>query len=286
MRLRAEFALLGVTVIWGASFVIIKAVLADISPLLFLALRFLLATLALAIIYRKKVRRAGIWAGMLAGGLLFAGFVLQTEGLKLTTPSKSAFLTGLSIPMIPFANWLVYRLRPKKVEVSGILIASSGMVLMTLPSGRFAMSAGDLLTLLCAVAFALYFIVISHFAPIFGFETLTVIQIAFAAALGVVSALAFGPAYFHATPSLAAGILAMGLLATALAFSVLTWAQRYTTAARSAVILALEPALAWFTSYLVTGEILSNRGKMGAGLILAGILLVELKRSKPETLNI
>ena len=286
MRARAELALLGVTVFWGASFVAIKAILTDISPLLFLALRFLVAALALAIVYRKKVSRKGLLAGILSGALLFAGFALQTEGLALTTPSKSAFLTGLSIPMIPFMNSLVYGIRPKKYEVGGLAIASCGMALLTLPSGNFAMGGGDILSLLCAVAFALDLVVISHFSPTVGFETLSVVQIGVAAVLGTLSAWVSGPVRFHPTPALGAGILAMGLLATALAFTVLTWSQPYTTAARSAVIFALEPAVAWFTSWLVAGEVLSNRGKMGAGLILAGVLLVELKRNKPETLNI
>jgi drug/metabolite transporter (DMT)-like permease len=290
-RGRAELALLGVTAIWGTSFVVVKGLLADISPLLFLAMRFTLATLVLGVIYRRKMQLDALRAGLLAGGLLFAGFVLQTESLTLTTPSKSAFLTGLSVPMIPFLNSLVYGLgnsglRPKKYEVVGILVASLGMVLMTLPPGRFAMSAGDFLSLLCAIVFALNFIVISHFSPITSFETLTVVQIAFAAVLASMSAWAFGPIRFHATPTLCIAILAMGLLPTALAFTVLAWAQPYTTPTRLAVILALEPAVAWFTSYLITGEVLSARGKIGAGLILAGVLLVEFKRSKPETLNI
>ena len=289
--------MLGMTTIWGTSFVVIKGALSDISPVLFLAARFSLAAIVLAAIYRSKLRRSAVAAGLLAGGLLFTAFVFQIEGLALTTPSKSAFLTGLSIPLVPFINSLVYRVRPKKFEVIGILIASSGMALMTLPTGKMIMSAGDFLSLLCAVTFALHFVVTAHFSPIVGFETLAVVQcIGSAAVLGFLSAFAFGPVRFHATPALGAVILAMGLLATALAFTTMAWAQQHTTAMRVAVILTLEPAVAWFTSWVVTGEVLSLRGKIGAGLILAGILLVELKRSKPvgsdasrhhtETLNI
>ena len=111
------------------------------------------------------------------------------------------------------------------------------------------------------------------------------IAVAGGAGLSLCSAFVFGPARFHATPALGMALLATGLLATALAFTTMAWAQQYTSPTRAALILALEPAVAWLTSYVVTGEILSNRGKMGAGLILAGVLLVELKRSKPETLN-
>jgi drug/metabolite transporter (DMT)-like permease len=285
-RVRAELALLGITAIWGTSFVVIKDALADISPVLFLAARFTIAAIVLAFLYRARLRRSALGPGLLAGGLLFTAFVFQTEGLALTTPSKSAFLTGLSIPLVPFFNSLVYRVRPRKFEVIGILIASTGMALMTLPSGRFAMGAGDILSLLCAVTFALHLVVIGHFSPIVGFETLAVVQVSVAAGLGILSAFAFGPVRLHATPALGAAVVAAGLLATALAFTTLAWAQQFTTPTRGAAILSLEPAVAWFTSWVVTGEILSGRGKMGAGLILAGVLLVELTRNKPETLNI
>ena len=285
-RGRAELALFGVTAIWGTTFVVVKGALADVSPFLFLALRFTLAALVLAAIYGKKVRRSALKAGLLAGGLLFAAFVFQTEGLALTTPSKSAFLTGLSIPMVPLASSLVYRIRPRRFEVLGILIASIGMAMMTLPSAKFEMSTGDLLSLLCAVTFALHIVVIGHFSPMVGFETLAVVQVTVAAVLGFLSAWLFGPTRFHATPALGAAVLATGLLATALAFTTMAWAQQYTPPARAALIFALEPAVAWLTSYVVTGEVLSNRGKVGAGMILAGVLLVELKRSKRETLHV
>ncbi len=299
-RGRAELALFGITAIWGVTFVVIKAALADISPILFLALRFSVASAALWAIYgrtvlrsvRQPARLSAPKAGLLAGGLLFTAFAFQTEGLRLTTPSKSAFLTGLSVPMVPLMSSLVYRIRPRKLEVAGILIASFGMAMMTLPAGRFGMSTGDFLNLLCAVTFALHIVVVGHFSPMVGFETLAVVQVTVAAILGILAAALQGsPAGFHATPALAGAVLATGLLATALAFTAMAWAQQYTTSTRTALILALEPAMAWLTSYLVTGELLTNRGKIGAGLILAGILLVEVKnvglqRSKPEKLRV
>lgn len=285
-RGRAELALLAITVIWGTAFVVVKSALADISPFLFLAARFTLAAAILGALFGRKVRRSAIKAGILAGTILFAAFVFQTEGLALTSPSKSAFITGLSVPMVPLVSSLVYRNRPQKFEVAGILIASIGMAMMTLPTGKFEMGMGDFLTLLCAAAFALHIVVVGHFSPTAGFETLAVVQVTIAAILGVFSACLFEPVRFHPTPALGLTVVATGVLATALAFTALAWAQQSTTPARAALILALEPAVAWFTSYLVTGEVLSRRGKIGAGLILAGILLVELKRSKPETLNV
>jgi drug/metabolite transporter (DMT)-like permease len=294
---QAELALAGITILWGSTFVIVKGALADVSPVLFIALRFTLAFGALTLIYgaalrRKGLQRKGWLAGLLAGTLLFAAFAMQTIGLGLTTPSKSAFLTSLSIPMVPLASSVVYGNRPRLFEGAGIVIASLGMILMTFPgdllSAGFNMSRGDFLTFLCAVLFALHIVVIGHFSPIVGFESLAVVQIGVAAVLAAVFAgvLAFRePVTFHPTVALAGAVLVTGLLATALAFTTMAWAQQYTSSTRAALIFALEPVVAWLASWLLTGETMGNRGKTGASLILAGILLVEfkpdLKRVKP-----
>jgi drug/metabolite transporter (DMT)-like permease len=282
MRVRAELALAAVTIIWGMTFVIVKDALADISPLLFISARFTLAALVLWLIYGKAVRRQGIWGGILAGGLLFGTFVAQTVGLEITTPSKSAFLTSLSIPMVPLTSSLVYRSRPRLVEVAGILVATVGMVLLTVPgdaAGFTDISRGDLLSFLCAVLFALHIVVIGHFAPISGFESLAVVQAGVVAALGLSMFPFAGPVRFHPTPGVAVAILVTGLFSTALAFTTMAWAQQYTSATRAALFFTLEPVVAWLTSWVLTGERLANRGKVGAGIILAGILLGELTRT-------
>ncbi|MGD1074131.1 MAG: DMT family transporter, partial [Bryobacteraceae bacterium] len=275
---RAELTLIGITIVWGTTFVVVKSALAEVSPVLFLALRFSVAAMALIAIYWRGVSRRGIGPGIAAGCLLFVAYVFQTMGLELTTPSKSAFLTGLSIPMVPLASSLVYRNRPRAIEVAGISIASFGMALMTLPAGSFGISRGDLLSVLCAVVFALHIVVVSHYSPMFGFETIALMQVVTAALLGIASFRLFGPVRFHATPGVAAAVLITGLLATALAFTAMAWSQQYTTASRAALIFALEPVIAWLTSYVLTGEAMSGRGKTGAVLILGGVLLVELRR--------
>jgi drug/metabolite transporter (DMT)-like permease len=288
MRRRAELALAGITIIWGTTFVMVKSALADVSGFLFLALRFALAAIVLTLIYRKAVRRAALGPGLLAGGLLFTAYVFQTFGLERTTPSKSAFLTGLSIPLVPLASSLVYRSKPRLVEVAGILVATFGMMLMTFPAvetSPFAISRGDLLSFFCAVVFALHIVVIAHYSPIMGFESLAVIQIAVAAAAGLLLSSFAEPLRFHLTAGTAGAVLVTSLLATAMAFTTMAWAQQYTSATRAALIFALEPVVAWLTSYALTGETMAVRGKVGAAAILAGILLVELTRSREGARN-
>lgn len=276
---RAELALAGVTIIWGSTFVLVKSALVEVSTVVFLTMRFAVAAVVLTLIYRQAVRREGVGPGILAGALLFVAYFFQTKGLEFTTASKSAFLTGLSIPMVPLASSIVYRVRPRLFEVVGVLIASAGMALMTLPAEGFSIGRGDFLSLLCAVAFALHIVVVSHYSPVVGFESVAVLQVVTAALLGAATFRFAEPMRFHGGWGVAAAVLITGLLATALAFTTMAWAQRYTTATRSALIFALEPVVAWITSWVLLGERLDLRGKVGAVIILAGVLLVELKRS-------
>jgi drug/metabolite transporter (DMT)-like permease len=215
-----------------------------------------------------------------AGCLLFVAYVFQTKGLELTSPPKSAFLTGLSIPMVPLLGSLVYRNRPRLFEAVGVLVASAGMAMMTLPSGRFEIGRGDFLSILCALAFALHIVLVSHYSPVIGFETIAVVQVAVAAALGMLFFRTAEPVRFHLSVAVSAAVLVTGLLATAVAFTTMAWAQQYTTATRSALIFALEPVVAWVTSYLLTGDTLSVRGQAGAALILAGVMLVEVRSAE------
>ena len=277
---RAEAALAANTVVWGASFVLVKAALHDVSPVLFIALRFSLATAALLVLLRGSWKAPAAWksirAGALAGVFLFAGFLLQTLGLRLTSAPKSAFITGLMSAMVPLLAACVYRIRPQVSEVVGVLVATAGLGLLTLKGAAASVSAGDLLTFGCAIGFAAHVVVLGHFSGQMSFELLSVSQVAAAAGLswGLVW---IEPAHLAWRPAVVCGILFTGLFCTALAFTIQAWAQRYTTSTRTALIYTLEPVVAWVTSYMLMGEGLAGRAAAGAVLILSGVLLVELK---------
>jgi drug/metabolite transporter (DMT)-like permease len=291
-RGKADLALGFNAVIWGVTFVLVKGALRDISPVLFLALRFSLATVALAAIFRwqshwqsrgrQRVRPTGkmLAAGSLIGIFLFLGYLFQTVGLQSTTPPKSAFLTGLATVMVPLLGALVYRIKPRMVEVAGVLTATLGMGLMTLegPIGSIAsVSRGDVLTFFGAVAFSAHIVATGHFAEQIGYEVLSLTQIGAAAvaSLSLFWWVETPRVQWHALTVCA--ILITGLLCTALAFTVQAWAQHYTTSTRTALIYALEPVVAWITSYCLVGEGLSGQGATGAALILGGVLIVEMK---------
>lgn len=286
MRRWAELSLVANTVVWGSTFVVVKNVLGEISAILFLALRFSLATVALAILFRKPLTVRGAWKGaapgVLVGVFLFLGYFFQTQGLRFTSAAKSAFLTGMASVLAPLFASTVYGIKPRILELFGLLAAVVGLGLMTLPgaSGSGALGSinrGDLLTLVCAAAFAAHIVSLGHYSKELQFEAISVAQVGTAAVL----ALALFPwaetPRVHWQPSVLWAILVTGLLATAMAFTVQAWAQKFTTSTRTALIYMLEPVVAWMTSYLLAGEGLTPLGTAGAALILGGVMLVELK---------
>ncbi len=280
-RKAAEAALASNTIIWGATFVLVKTALRDVSPMLFLALRFSLAASVLLLLFGARARRQFTWkgagAGALAGTFLFAGYLFQTLGLKLTTAPKSAFITGLSSVMVPLLGSLVYRTRPQAAEWIGVLLATVGLGLMTLEGDIGSIGRGDLLTFFCALAFAGYVLTVGRFSPQVDFELLASMQVATAAVWAFSLVRGVERPYVEWRPAVVYAIIITGLFCTALAFSVQAWAQRYTTSTRTALLYMLEPVVAWATSFVIMGEGLSGRGASGAALILGGVLMVELK---------
>ncbi len=278
--------MVAVALIWGATFVLVKQALDDISTLLFLTLRFGVATVALALLFGKTARadlrhRDKLWpslgGGAIAGVCLFSGYVLQTFGLKYTTAAKAGFITGLYIPLVPLFGAIAYRRKPQLIEVLGVCCAFAGMALMTVQGDILSIGLGDLLVMCCAVAYAFHILVLGHFAVKASTPALTLSQIAISAVLGAGTFWWAEPPRVRWTADVWLALGVTGLLATALAFSVQTWAQQYSSPTRTALIFATEPVFAWATSYVLLREGLSGRGIAGALLILSGILLVELK---------
>lgn len=291
-RATAEAALVFNTLVWGATFILVKSALGGISALLFLALRFSLAAAVLALLFRKPLSapqaRKGWQAGVLVGTFLFLGYLFQTMGLRFTSAPKSAFITGLTSVMVPLLGSLVYRIKPRISEWFGILTATVGLGLMTLPdatlpgatvagAGAVSISRGDVLTFFCSIAFGAHIVTLGHFSRRMGFEVLSVAQVGTAAVLSLALCGWAETPHVEWQPAVLSAILITGLFATALAFTIQAWAQKYTTPTRTALIYMLEPVVAWVTSYLLAGEGLTRRAAAGAALILGGVLLVELK---------
>ena len=292
--LKAHLLLVLMTLVWGTTFVLVKQALLSASPLLFNAVRMLLAAVLLAVIYRKhllRLDRAALRAGLLVGFFLFLGYAFQTTGLHLTTPSKSAFLTGISTVLVPVLLIVFWRAHIQSWRVVGILTAFVGLFFMAVPTGPqgiadFAnVNLGDILTIACAFAFAFQIIFLGRSTQRFPFEPIAVLQISVAAILMVISApLLERQPHIHFTPTVVSAIVVTGVFGTAIAFTVQAWAQQFTPATHTALIFTLEPVFAWLTSFIYLKERLGLRAGAGALLILAGVLVSELLGhvAKPE----
>lgn len=277
-----------VALIWGVTFVVVKRALGEISTMYFLALRFSLASLCLLLMFLPWLRAAGgqavgrgLRGGVTAGVFLWLGYTLQTFGLKYTTAGKSGFLTGFYVVLVPLFGSLFFRRRPRLVEVGGIAIATVGIALLTMPSlgSGFQINRGDLLTIGCAVAYSLHLLVLGYYSQREHFEPVALGQIACTALLSFL-ALPFDPPHAIWSGAVLFAIALTAIFATALAFALQTWGQKYTTPTRTALIFALEPVFALAAAVLLGGERLTYPGVFGGAMILAGILAVELKPAR------
>lgn len=288
-RTRAELAIVTVAFIWGATFVVVKSALADASTLVFLALRFTLAAVVLFALFRLRRGAlegfSGQWrGGLLCGVFLFIGYGLQTAGLMTTAASKSAFLTGLFVVLVPLLSSALKRRAPSPAELAGALLAVGGTALLTLEQAAgFRLSVGDLLTIGCAFAFSAHMLAVERFSSAQSHQALTLWQILLVGALSAAGCWWIEPPRLTATPRLAFALLVTALLATALSFSLYTWAQARTSATRASLIFALEPVFAALTAWLWSRESWTLRSLSGAALILAAIVLVEMKPSILQT---
>lgn len=293
-QLLADAALLAVVIIWGTTFVLIQNAVRDFPTFPLLALRFWTATAAFApiLLYRRwrgvtgpapsarpRTWRQHLLPPLWIGLALTAGYYFQTQGLLFTTPAKSGFITGLSVVLVPIGAALFFRQRIEPPAIAGVALATAGLALLSL-NATMAVNFGDLLTLICAVAFAAHILLVGKYAPDFSPWTLGAGQILVAALASTLLALLTWPAggLPPITSNVVLAVLISGLLGTAFAFTVQSAAQRFTTATHTALIFSLEPVAAGVSSYLLIGEVLTRRALLGCALIFAGTLTAEFWR--------
>ena len=248
-RALSELALVGVCLFWGTSFIIVKRAFENTSPLLFSGLRFLCGLLTLLPIYARQLRREYLRGALIVGVLLFCGFSTQAAGLNRTTPTRSAFITALCIPLTPIFQSALYRRKPRALDLLGAFVAATGTFLLTsgggsgdataadgTSGGGSALNAGDWLTLLCAVLFAFHMIALNHWGKGDALPTIAVGQVLVTMVLSLAFCDVFETAVLRPTFAVFAAIVVTGTLCTALAFTVLAWAQTHTSATRAAII--------------------------------------------------
>ncbi|HAL57408.1 MAG TPA: EamA/RhaT family transporter [Bacteroidetes bacterium] len=277
-RSKAELALFSITFIWGSTFVTTKHLLDGISPFLYVGIRFGVAALLMAIVFRNSLKGLGrltIMRGSVLGVLLFAGFITQTIGLQYTTASKSAFITGMMVVFTPICQLLIERRAPKWGNVAGIALVTVGLYFLTSPVGS-EFNIGDALTLVCAAVFGLYIVYVDVFTKDHDAAQITLVQFVVNSIFGGVAAAAFETTLFRTEPTYLLSLAYLAVFATVVAIYVQMKFQKDSTPTRSAVIFSIEPVIAAVFAYLVLGEVIGFLGIVGGGLILAGLLVSEL----------
>jgi drug/metabolite transporter (DMT)-like permease len=280
------------TILWGVTFVVVKDALADVSVFAYLAMRFVLGAIPMIWIYRHDLRRLTweeAWAAIQVGFFMFGGYAFQTAGIARTTPSKAAFITGLSVVLVPVFLAAFWRRRIGVWAWCGVAASFTGLYYLTVPKQGFAeLNSGDVLVMGCAVLYALQIIYIARYTGKYSLGALSCIQVILtgvlsAVAVPILNAARLEPFFVRLTFPMVFGVLVTAIFTTALAYPLLVWGQRHTTATNTALILAVEPVCAAITSFLVLGERLGPRALTGAGLILFGIVIGELKGGAPGT---
>lgn len=275
----AILSLFFVAVIWASTFPIIKLSLQYISSWGFVALRFLTGFFILSIFFARKLKmdRETLFSGAMLGIVLFAGYFFQTLGLQYTSATHSGFIVGLYLVFTPFFAFFVIK---EKISVkSGVAVLLSLTGLYFLSNMEKGMNIGDFITLLCAVFYALQIVLVAKYTKMYDPTSLTLVEIGMVAIMGM-GGWGLEKFYCQCTPILIFGILFTGILATAVGILLQTHAQKVVPPTHAAVIFTMEPVLAGVFSYLILGETLGSRGIIGAILVLLGMLLVALDKSR------
>lgn len=278
---RAVAALVGASFLFGATFVVVKSALDDISPLSFVAWRFLIGAIILFALALPRGRE--IWIhGTIAGVALFAGYALQTAGLQYTSASNSALITGLYVVLTPFLAAIFARRAPSPLVVLGAVIAFVGVYLLT-GVDSLSLGLGDLLTVGCALAFAFHIVALARFAHRHPVVPFTAVQILVTTLLAFPASWIVDGSATVPPRSTWVALAITGVGVTAGAFLLQIWAQRVVGAATAAVVLAAEPAFGVATGWVVLDERLTVAGWIGAALIVVAIFVVITNQRDPAS---
>jgi drug/metabolite transporter (DMT)-like permease len=274
----AELALVGIAAVWGLTFTMVQDAIAILPTLAFLAYRFTLATAIVTPVFWRRLRampRAGWRAGALMGVFLTLGYIFQTSGLEHTSPSDAGFITGLFVVLTPVIGAIFLGQRISGVAWAAAGVSALGLYLLSGAGGDFTLR-GDGLVLLAAVSFACHILATDRAARRYDTGALLVVQLGIAGGACLVLAAVSGNLEAPRGATVWSALIVTAVFASALGFFVQTYAQQHAPPARTALILASEPAFAGLFGFLLNDDRLAAVAWLGAGLIMASIVAVEL----------
>lgn len=279
---KAELLLLSITVFWGISFPFTKFALEDFSPIALVFLRFFITVVVFFFIYYKKlqIRSFKEWRyGFILGFLLFLGFITQTTGMKYTTASNSAFITGTNVLLVPFALFFISGRKPKIQNLIGIIIVTTGLYYLT-GIGVSGLNYGDFITLFCTVSFALHIVLLDKYSKITDIIHLVFGQFLAMTALSLVYMIV--AEYFiyenlkmNFTTSSSSLVLFLSLFGTLLVFFLMTKFQGMTNPIKASIIYNMEQVFATFFAFFLLDERLTFIQIIGALIMITGLVVSE-----------
>ncbi|WP_350567171.1 DMT family transporter [Pseudomonas sp. H26/SER47-MNA-CIBAN-0231] len=282
---KAECVLVLITMIWGGTFLIVQHAMTVSGPMFFVGLRFAAAAAMVAMFSWRHLRELTLFevkAGSFIGVAIMLGYGLQTVGLQSIPSSQSAFITALYVPFVPLLQWLVLGRRPGLMPSIGIMLAFTGLMLLSGPSGAaLNFSPGEIATLISAVAIAAEIILISTFAGQVDVRRVTVVQLAVTAVLSFLLVVPTGEVIPEFSWLLLATALGLGAASAAIQVA-MNWAQKSVSPTRATLIYAGEPVWAGIVGR-IAGERLPAIALVGAGLIVAAVIISELKTKGRST---
>lgn len=283
IKIKAEVILLGVVIIWGYTFPVIKNVLNIIPPFTFLTYRFFLAFSLIYLIFRNRLKRINsltIKNGFLIGLFLFLGYFGQTVGTQFTTATKTAFITGISVVIVPIISYFWTREKIYRNSAIGVLLAMIGLWLMNTNGTIYHINLGDSLVFLGAIGFALYIVAVDIYTKKLDYVQLVFIQ------LITVSLMSFLMAIIYEKEALTFSynsyvwwaVILNGVFATALAIYLQNRFQKYSNPTKIAIIFSAEPVFGALFSYLILGETIGIFGFMGGVAIFSGMFVAQIEQ--------
>jgi len=279
----ASLALIGVTAVWGCTFLVVQDAIARMPVMDFLAWRFLVASAVMLVLRPtclRNVTRRELLRGVGLGTVLGLGYIAQTYGLRYTSATISGFITGMFVVLTPVMSWIILRRKTNRSTWMVVALATVGLALLSV--NGWSVGIGELLTLGCALFFAIHIVGLGEWSSHYDPYAFALLQIG---AVAIISLIAATPQGIAVPPDPGVwGVIGItAVLATAVAFLVQTWAQSLVSATRAAVVMAMEPVFAGLFAVVIGGNRLTPRTFVGAACILAAMLTINLKSGRSDT---
>ena len=277
----SELSLLGVAFIWGAGFIVVKNSLDSITPLWLMAARFIVAALAISVLFFKKMKlisRGGLFAGVICGVLIYAAFAFQTIGIQYTTASKNALLTSAYVVFVPFVFWIMIKKKPKMTQVIAAFLCFAGIAMLMSNNIFVAVHSkdeliGDSLTLICGLLFGVHISLLGIYSKKYDAIVLTIVQMITCAVISLAAALMFEDVPPQMSGQTMGSILYLGLLSTCLAYLVQTVAQKHTTPSHASLIMSLECVIGCILSVIIFKDVFTPLMWVGSAITFSSVIL-------------